>query len=185
MCYTLHSTALVRMTISAVFFPQESQSHGLFSISFRTVIWVYALQAASKALKEREAALLTLHAIEADLEKRRHTIVAIEEEGQKVKLLNLYSDHIFLHAMLRMRIYLSVHRCMAMQKWLTLKVKYLCILGMDVGLTVPLLQLLHLHQTALELCGSSHFSCKPVFTANVSRAFWCYYSCVCHSGIWW
>lgn len=40
--------------------------------------------AASKALKEREAALLTLHAIEADLEKRRHTIVAIEEEGQKV-----------------------------------------------------------------------------------------------------
>lgn len=40
--------------------------------------------AASKALKEREAALLTLHAIEADLEKRRHSIVAIEEEGQKV-----------------------------------------------------------------------------------------------------
>ncbi|DBA90824.1 hypothetical protein WJX77_010125 [Trebouxia sp. C0004] len=40
--------------------------------------------AASKALKEREAALLTLHAIEADLEKRRHTIIAIEEEGQKV-----------------------------------------------------------------------------------------------------
>ncbi len=44
----------------------------------------WLLQAASKALKEREAALLTLHAIEADLEKRRHTIVAIEEEGQKV-----------------------------------------------------------------------------------------------------
>lgn len=43
------------------------------------------IQAASKALKEREAALLTLHAIEADLEKRRHSIVAIEEEGQKVR----------------------------------------------------------------------------------------------------
>ena len=61
-----------------------------------TVTCLCAMQAASKALKEREAALLTLHAIEADLEKRRHTIVAIEEEGQKV---NLYSDHIFLHAM--------------------------------------------------------------------------------------
>ena len=41
-------------------------------------------QAASKALKEREAALLTLHAIEADLEKRRHTVAVMEGEGQKV-----------------------------------------------------------------------------------------------------
>lgn len=57
------------------------------------------MQAASKALKEREAALLTLHAIESDLEKRRHTIVAIEEEGQKVSLLKLYSDHIFMYVM--------------------------------------------------------------------------------------
>ena len=60
---------------------------------------MYAMQAASKALKEREAALLTLHAIEADLEKRRHTIVAIEEEGQKVIVSNLCSDHTFLHAL--------------------------------------------------------------------------------------
>lgn len=42
------------------------------------------VQAASKALKEREAALLTLHAIEADLEKRRQAVTAIEGEGQKV-----------------------------------------------------------------------------------------------------
>ena len=42
------------------------------------------MQAASKALKEREAALLTLHAIEADLEKRRQAVTAIEGEGQKV-----------------------------------------------------------------------------------------------------
>lgn len=41
--------------------------------------------AASKALKEREAALLTLHAIEADLEKRRQAISAIEAEGQRTQ----------------------------------------------------------------------------------------------------
>ena len=70
-----------------------------YKVFFWSVTYVYAMQAASKALKEREAALLTLHAIEADLEKRRHTIVAIEEEGQKVILSNLYSDHIFLHAL--------------------------------------------------------------------------------------
>ena len=43
-----------------------------------------AMQAASKALKEREAASLTLHAIKADLEKRRHAVAIIEAEGQKV-----------------------------------------------------------------------------------------------------
>lgn len=42
------------------------------------------MQAASKALKEREAALLTLHAIEADLDKRRHAVAALDGEGQKV-----------------------------------------------------------------------------------------------------
>lgn len=45
------------------------------------------MQAASKALKEREAALLTLHAIEADLDKRRHAVAALDGEGQKVKTL--------------------------------------------------------------------------------------------------
>lgn len=45
------------------------------------------MQAASKALKEREAALLTLNAIEADLDKRRHAVAAMEGEGQKVKTL--------------------------------------------------------------------------------------------------
>ena len=35
-------------------------------------------------MKEREAALLTLHAIQADLEKRRHAIAAVEAEGAKV-----------------------------------------------------------------------------------------------------
>ena len=43
-----------------------------------------SMQAASKALKEREAASLTLHAIEADLEKRRHAVAAMEGEGQRV-----------------------------------------------------------------------------------------------------
>ena len=42
------------------------------------------MQAASKALKEREAALLTLHAIEADLEKRRQAVAIVEGESQKV-----------------------------------------------------------------------------------------------------
>lgn len=45
------------------------------------------MQAASKALKEREAALLTLHAIEADLDKRRHAVAALDGEGQKVTTL--------------------------------------------------------------------------------------------------
>ena len=45
---------------------------------------VCCVQAASKALKEREAALLTLHAIQADLEKRRHAISAIQAEGSQV-----------------------------------------------------------------------------------------------------
>ncbi|KAL3145148.1 hypothetical protein ABBQ38_001750 [Trebouxia sp. C0009 RCD-2024] len=39
--------------------------------------------AAIKALKEREAALLTLHAIEADLEKRRHAVALLDSEAQK------------------------------------------------------------------------------------------------------
>lgn len=43
------------------------------------------VQAAAKALKEREAALLTLQAIEADLEKRRHSVAVIEEEHQRVQ----------------------------------------------------------------------------------------------------
>ncbi len=97
---------------------------------FWTVTCLYAMQAASKALKEREAALLTLHAIEADLEKRRHTIVAIEEEGQKVSLLNLYSDHIFLHAMFEDP---HIHECAYMYghaEMADLKVKYLRILRM-------------------------------------------------------
>lgn len=45
------------------------------------------MQAAIKALKEREAALLTLHAIEADLEKRRHAVALLDSEAQKVYLL--------------------------------------------------------------------------------------------------
>ncbi len=80
---------------------------------------MYAMQAASKALKEREAALLTLHAIEADLEKRRHTIVAIEEEGQKVCLLFHYFDPVLLDAVSKDAIILRVYRCMGIKNWLT------------------------------------------------------------------
>lgn len=42
------------------------------------------LQAAAKALKEREAALLTLQAIAADLDKRRQSVAILEEEHQRV-----------------------------------------------------------------------------------------------------
>ncbi len=116
-CYTLHSTALVRMTISAVFFhshKSERKATDCYEDNFWTVTCLYAMQAASKALKEREAALLTLHAIEADLEKRRHTIVAIEEEGQKVSWWFLYLIPSSWIQFPRMHIILRVHRCMGM-----------------------------------------------------------------------
>ena len=44
-------------------------------------------QAAAKALKEREAALLTLQAIEADMDKRRHSVAILEEEHQRVHII--------------------------------------------------------------------------------------------------
>lgn len=77
------------------------------------------MQAASKALKEREAALLTLHAIEADLEKRRHTIVAIEEEGQKVCLLFCFPDPTFVDAVSEDAVLLRLYTSMGIKNWLT------------------------------------------------------------------
>ncbi len=161
------------MPFSAVYFhshKSEPKATDCYEDIVRTVTYLYAMQAASKALKEREAALVTLHAIETDLEKRRHTIVAIEEEGQKVNLLKLYSDHIFLHAMTEDAHVPECAKMYGRAKMADLKVKYLCILRMAVGLTVPLLQFLHVRQAASELAGSTHFSCKPVCTNNKSRA---------------
>ncbi len=108
---------LVLMSISAVFCHSrnsKAKATNCYEGYFWTVTCLYAMQAASKALKEREAALLTLHAIEADLDKRRHTIVAIEEEGQKVSWWFLYLIPSSWIQFPRMHIILRVHRCMGM-----------------------------------------------------------------------
>lgn len=41
-------------------------------------------QAICKALREREAALLTVQALEEELEKKRRGVAALEEEGRAV-----------------------------------------------------------------------------------------------------
>lgn len=42
-------------------------------------------QAVGKALREREQALLTLHALEAELRRKRRGIGSLEQEGSQVR----------------------------------------------------------------------------------------------------
>ena len=47
------------------------------------------MQAVAKALREREEALLTVHALENELRQKRRGISSLEESGQQVGLLRI------------------------------------------------------------------------------------------------
>ena len=55
-------------------------------------------QAVAKALREREEALLTVHALENELRQKRRGISSLEESGQQVSYQSLSQDMAVVHA---------------------------------------------------------------------------------------
>lgn len=51
-------------------------------------------QAVAKALREREQALLTVHALQNELRQKRRGISSLEESGQQVGLPNDHRAHL-------------------------------------------------------------------------------------------